>query len=153
MRTKMCLAKCIGGRLVTTGSIIHAAVTSGQPRSGHPDPLKFSTSSTSASASSSASALLSIISTRLVLPASFRCTLGHESCIGHCPMMIVQPTHLASKQWMYHRQVWPSIPCVDQLWGFNQCAISVIESLQCIHITYTHRIHMCVYTYQPPALD
>ena len=58
--------------------------------------------------------------------------------------MIVQPTHLASKQWMY-RQVWPSIPCVDQLWGFNQCAISVIESLQCIHIvyTYTHvRIHV-----------
>ena len=71
------------GWLVTTGSIIHGAVSSGQPRSGHPYPLKFSTSSTSASASLKSASLAS---------ASFPCTLGHESCIEHCPIMYDPPT-------------------------------------------------------------
>ena len=88
------------GRLVTTGSIIHGAVTIGPPRSGHPYPLKFNITLTSLGIililSSVAwlspglpSALPSLITSLETGPGPLH---DLESCIDHCPIMSEPPS-------------------------------------------------------------
>ena len=88
------------GRLVTTGSIIHGAVTAGPPRSGHPYPLKFNITLTSLGiililssvawlSQGSPSALPSLITSLETGPGPLH---DLESCIDHCPFISEPPS-------------------------------------------------------------